>query len=197
MEEYHLIKLIIIGDSGVGKSSLLSMYSDQIYNDNYMGTVGVDFKFKMVHVNNKKIKLQIWDTAGQERFRSITLSHYRGAHAIMLVFDLTNIYTFTKLTQWIKEVKTSMQHLDYEMILVGNKVDNTQLIQVNKNDIDNFVSAHKIEYIEVSAKNNLNIDEAFLKIINNVVKNTNIISDKKQETINLKGQKMNNISNCC
>jgi Ras-related protein Rab-1A len=197
MEEYdYLIKIIIIGESGVGKSSLLNMYCDRTYNDNYVSTIGVDFRLKLLKINNNKIKLQIWDTAGQERFKSITLSYYRGAHAIILVFDLTKIHTFNKLTKWIEEIKTYLQNHKYKIFLVGNKSDDVKAIHINKTDIDNFVLAHEIEYFEVSVKKNINVDEVFLKITDNVIKNIDHFQKKKSETIKLNGEKINNTT-CC
>src|SRR5687767_1706135 len=105
MERYdYLVKLIIIGDSGVGKSTIMSMYCDDTFMENYVSTIGVDFKVKIIDVNDKIAKVQIWDTAGQERFKSITRSYYKDANGVLLVFDLTNRQSFIKLEQWINEI---------------------------------------------------------------------------------------------
>src|SRR5271154_3229460 len=121
-DEYdYIMKLIIVGDSGVGKSTLLKMYCDHEFSESYISTIGVDFKIKTIQVNDKLIKLQIWDTAGQERFRSITNSYYNGTHAIMLVFDLTDVNSFNRLPKWLEEIDKYMTGKTHKIILIGNK----------------------------------------------------------------------------
>lgn len=171
----HLIKLIIVGESGVGKSSLLNRYCDNNYTDTYMSTIGVDFKIKNLKIDNRKVKIQVWDTAGQERFKGIINSYYRGAHAVMLVFDLTNIYTFNKLSEWLETIKENIKN-DYKIILVGAKCDATGHIQVLPELIKEFVTLNKLNYIEVSAKKNINIEIPFMKIANEVIYNSNIVT---------------------
>ena len=164
MEEYdYVLKIIMVGDSGVGKSSIFSRYCESYYNNTSISTIGVDYNVKKLYYNDKKIKLQIWDTAGQERYRTITSSYYRGAHIIMLVFDLTNECSFTRLIYWITEMKKYIEHNNF--VLVGNKIDKINNCQVNKKHIDKFISEHNIEYVEVSAKKNINITQAFEKLL--------------------------------
>jgi small GTP-binding protein len=191
----YLVKLIIIGDTSVGKSSILQIYCDNYINSEYVSTIGVDFRIKTINLNNDIIKLQIWDTAGQERFRSITNSYYRGAHAIMLVFDLTDIYTFNRLDDWMQIIYKNTGTNKFTILLVGNKLDQTKKICVTKNDIDKFISKYDLEYIEVSAKLNTNINDAFNKIISNFMKlkTNNLHNDKSNVTLN--GQKINR--KCC
>lgn len=192
MEEYdYLIKLIIIGESGVGKSSILSMYCEQLCHEGYVSTIGVDFKIKVLHINDKKVKLQIWDTAGQERFRSIIPNYYRGAHIIMLVFDLTSNYSFIKLTDWIKEIIHHLSNNNYKIILIGNKCDNDKSRQVNMEEIENFVNKHGIYYIEVSAKKNININEAFYQATKSVIMSNNYMSNYRLE------KKIKSDRQCC
>lgn len=163
-EEFdYIIKIIMVGDSGVGKSSIFGRYCEKYYNDISMSTIGVDYNIKKLDFNNNKVKLQIWDTAGQERYRTITTTYYRGAHIIMLVFDLTNECSFTRLGNWITELKKYIEHNNF--ILVGNKSDQIDRLQVKTDDINNFIKEHKIEYVEVSAKNNTNICQAFEKLL--------------------------------
>ena len=101
-EEYdYLFKIVLVGDSGVGKSSLVLKYTDDVYNDNFISTIGVDFKIHTININGKQVKLQIWDTAGQERFKSITASYYKGAHCIIFVYDITDSQSFLNLKKWI------------------------------------------------------------------------------------------------
>jgi len=117
-----LLKILIIGNSGVGKSCLLVRYADDIYQDNYIATIGVDFKMKTLDVDEKNVKLQIWDTAGQDRFRNITASYYRGAHGIMIVYDITDNESFNSINSWLIEVEKNASKNVYK-ILVGNKCD--------------------------------------------------------------------------
>ncbi|TMW96483.1 hypothetical protein EJD97_007281 [Solanum chilense] len=118
----HLIKLLLIGDSGVGKSCLLLRFSDGSFTTSFIITIGIDFKIKTVELDGKRIKLQIWDTAGQERFRTITTAYYRGAMGILLVYDVTDESSFNNIRNWIRNIE---QHAsdNVNKILVGNKAD--------------------------------------------------------------------------
>merc|ERR1711896_11775 len=119
-----LFKLLLIGDSGVGKSCLLLRFADDTYTETYISTIGVDFKIRTVEMEGKVIKLQIWDTAGQERFRTITTSYFRGAQGILLVYDVTDRGSFNSIRNWVGQIQ---QHADVHVnkILIGNKCDMT------------------------------------------------------------------------
>jgi len=121
-ESFFLFKILVIGDSSVGKSSLLLRFSDNTFSSNFLATIGVDFKLKAINVGDLSVKLQIWDTAGQERFRNITRSYYRGAHGIMLVYDVTNEQSFKNIEFWLKEVGKYASPNVYK-ILIANKCD--------------------------------------------------------------------------
>ena len=101
----HLFKLLIIGESGVGKTCLLLRFTDDLFTSNHLTTIGIDFKIKIINLDNKLIKLQIWDTAGEERFRTITKTYYKGAHGIILTYDVTDINSFKNIRNWIKQIK--------------------------------------------------------------------------------------------
>jgi Ras-related protein Rab-1A len=162
--DYHyLFKLLLIGDSGVGKSCLLLQFADQTYNDNYISTIGVDFKIKTINLDAKKVKLQIWDTAGQERFRTITSSYYRGAHGIIVVFDVTEIETFNNVKTWLKEIQQYASE-NVSILLVGNKCDIVDRRVVEESVAIEFAKNENIHYIETSAKNATNVNEAFESI---------------------------------
>ncbi|XWV26549.1 rab family small GTPase [Tupanvirus soda lake] len=192
MDEYDgIIKIIIAGESGVGKSALLTRYCDNNYSINYTSTIGVDFRTKILDINNKKVKLQIWDTAGQERFRSITSSYYRGANAVMLVFDLTSAYSFAKLELWMQQIKQYMPDDKHKILLVGNKCENSSATNVDRNMIKELCLKNNIEYIETSAKKNINVEEAFMKLVEQIIDNI----PKKEITIEL-DKKKSRIS-CC
>ncbi|XP_029017459.1 ras-related protein Rab-35b isoform X2 [Betta splendens] len=100
----YLFKLLIIGDSGVGKSSLLLRFADNTFSGSYITTIGVDFKIRTVEINGEKVKLQIWDTAGQERFRTITSTYYRGTHGVIVVYDVTSAESFVNVKRWLHEI---------------------------------------------------------------------------------------------
>lgn len=120
----HLFKLVLIGDSGVGKSCLLLRFADGSFQESYISTIGVDFRFRTVDIGDKKVKLQIWDTAGQERFRTITSAYYRGADGIIMVYDVTNSESFENVKNWLNEVEDHASE-DTCKLMIGNKNDCT------------------------------------------------------------------------
>lgn len=159
----YLFKLIIIGDSGIGKSCLLNRFADDIYTDAYISTIGVDFKIRTIDIGGRVCKLQIWDTAGQERFRTITSSYYRGAHGIVIVFDITNPETFANCEMWLTEVQRYATE-QATKILVGTKSDLTDRRKISYADAQEFATKHGMEYIETSAKHGTNVESAFLNL---------------------------------
>lgn len=162
MNQYkYLIKFILIGESGVGKSAMLNMYTEEFFNKTYSSTIGIDFKTKLINIDQNIIKLQIWDTAGQEKFHSITQSYFSGANAIILVFDLTNLSTLNKLEMWINKISNLKTEDSYRLLLVGNKADEEKIREVNKDHISKFLEKNPMPYLEVSAKENTNVKNAF------------------------------------
>ncbi|XP_036295658.1 ras-related protein Rab-8B isoform X2 [Pipistrellus kuhlii] len=127
----YLFKLLLIGDSGVGKTCLLFRFSEDAFNTTFISTIGIDFKIRTIELDGKKIKLQIWDTAGQERFRTITTAYYRGAMGIMLVYDITNEKSFDNIKNWIRNIEEHAS-LDVERMILGNKCDMNDKRQVSK-----------------------------------------------------------------
>ncbi|XP_028176464.1 ras-related protein Rab-1A isoform X2 [Ostrinia furnacalis] len=157
----YLFKLLLIGDSGVGKSCLLLRFADDTYTESYISTIGVDFKIRTVELDGKTIKLQIWDTAGQERFRTITSSYYRGAHGIIIVYDCTDQDSFSNVKQWLEEIDRYACD-NVNKLLVGNKCDLTTKKVVDYTTANQYAEQLGIPFLETSAKNSTNVEQAFM-----------------------------------
>ncbi|KAH0979777.1 hypothetical protein GBA52_006954 [Prunus armeniaca] len=160
----YLIKLLLIGDSGVGKSCLLLRFSDGSFTTSFITTIGIDFKIRTIELDGKRIKLQIWDTAGQERFRTITTAYYRGAMGILLVYDVTDESSFNNIRNWIRNIE---QHASVSVnkILVGNKADmdeSKRAVPTSKGQA--LADEYGIKFFETSAKTNMNVEEVFFSI---------------------------------
>eukprot|EP01091_Cochliopodium_minus_P011676 TRINITY_DN3375_c0_g1_i1.p1 TRINITY_DN3375_c0_g1~~TRINITY_DN3375_c0_g1_i1.p1 ORF type:complete len:220 (-),score=43.67 TRINITY_DN3375_c0_g1_i1:37-696(-) len=157
----NLFKILLIGDTTTGKSSIINKYADKYFSDEFVSTIGVDFKFKTIQKEEKKFKLQIWDTAGQERFKSIVKSFYVGAHLIILVFDLTDKTTFERLGNYFNDLNNMLLNNDAKRIIVGNKCDLIDTRQVERSVAETFSQLHGYEYFETSAKTGQGLNELF------------------------------------
>ena len=162
------IKLLLVGDSCVGKTSLLLQYTEEIFPNKHIATVGVEYKIKMIKYKDFKLKLQIWDTAGQERFHSITKNFFHNADGILFVFDITNKNSFAGVKNWIKEAEEVGN--DFQKILIGNKCDLNDERSVSIEEVKNYCKTKEIFYFETSAKNNINLKEVFDKIVELIFK---------------------------
>ncbi|XP_051943841.1 ras-related protein Rab-12 [Hippocampus zosterae] len=163
------LQIIIIGSRGVGKTSLMERYTDDTFSEACKSTVGVDFKIKTVELRGKKIRLQIWDTAGQERFNSITSAYYRGAKGIVLVYDITKQETFDDLPKWMKMIDKYASE-EAELLLVGNKMDCESERVISRQQGERFCSRISgMRFCETSAKDNCNVDEIFLKLVDDIL----------------------------
>lgn len=161
-QEYdYLFKLLLIGDSGVGKSCLLLRFADDTYNESFISTIGVDFKIRTIELEGRTVKLQIWDTAGQERFKTITSSYYRGAHGIIVVYDVTDADTFTNVKSWFQEIDRYASE-GCNKLLVGNKSDMSTDRQVEYSTGKDLADQLGIPFLETSARNSTNVEQAFL-----------------------------------
>jgi len=164
----HLFKLLIIGDSGVGKSSLLVRFADNHFSGNYITTIGVDFKIRTIDIGGERVKLQIWDTAGQERFRTITSTYYRGTHGVIVVYDVTSGESFANVKRWLHEIDANCDVVN--RILVGNKNDDPDRKVVLTEDARRFADQMGIQLFETSAKDNINVEEMFRSVTTLVLK---------------------------
>ena len=160
-DEYdYIFKVLLLGNSDVGKSSLLLRFVDSLWNDAFVPTIGVDFKVKTLEINNKKVKMQIWDTAGQERFRTVVSTYFRGAHGILLLYDVTNKDSFKNLENWLIEIEKNSSDKVLK-ILVGNKCDLSDDREIQTEEGQAFAVRNGMEFMETSAKMNTNVSEAF------------------------------------
>ena len=194
----YLLKMLIIGDSGTGKSSIVLRECDDTFTDTFISTIGVDFKIKTVEKNGKVIKMQIWDTAGQERFRTITSSYYRGSQGIFLIFDLTDKETFDNIRLWLTECERFASP-SVKKILVGNKCDLESHRKIPYTEAKAFADENGMDYIETSAKKSNNICVLFdtmIKIILDGYEDSIIKKSKNQCELKFENSTEINTS-CC
>ena len=160
-QDYEFIfKVLLIGNSNVGKSSLFLKFVDDIWNDTFVPTIGVDFKIKTFEIDSSKIKMQIWDTAGQERFKNIIASYYRGAHGILLLYDVTDKDSFKNLSNWLIEIEKNSSK-NVIKVLIGNKSDLEDKRVISQSQGKDFADTYGLKFIETSVKKNINVKEAF------------------------------------
>ena len=163
-----LFKLLIIGESGVGKTCLLLRFTDDSFTANHLTTIGIDFKIKIINIEGKLIKLQIWDTAGQERFRTITKTYYKGAHGIILTYDVTDQNSFKNIRNWIKQIEANAQ-TTVRKVLVGNKCDKPDRV-VTEEEGKKLADDYSMSFFETSAKTNQNVGEVFTYLTKEILK---------------------------
>lgn len=174
-DEYdYLFKVVLIGDSGVGKSNLLSRFTRNEFCLESKSTIGVEFATRSIQVDGKTIKAQIWDTAGQERYRAITSAYYRGAVGALIIYDITKHVTYENVERWLKELR---DHADSNIVimLVGNKSDLRHLRAVVTEDAHAFAEKEGLSFIETSALESTNVENAFHKILTEIYR---IVSKK-------------------
>ena len=162
------IKLMTIGDQAVGKTALLLRYTDDHFSDSVLTTIGIDFKIKFQQLNGKRVKLQIWDTAGQERFRTITQAYYRGAMGILLIYDVTNLKTFSNVKNWVRNIQNYAPQT-VNKILIGNKCDMESDRKVSFAQGEALAREYDMKFFETSARENLNVHDAFQTLAQDVV----------------------------
>ena len=165
------LKLLILGESTIGKTCIIERYDKNSFNENYIATIGMDIRVKRLEINNCDVEVVINDTAGQERFRSLAKMVYKGADGILVGFDLTSKDTFDKVNYWIEQIEENKSK-DYpvSVVLFGNKCDKKEQIVVNDDDIESLKKQYKLEFFKTSAKDGTNIQEAFEYLIKKTLK---------------------------
>ena len=189
-------KILLLGDSSVGKTCFLKRYTDNTFQDAYLSTIGFDFKFKNITLDNgKTVKVQLWDTAGQERFRTIAKSYYKGAHGIVLIYDVTNRKSYDNIRKWLVQIKNEAAS-KISIVLVANKIDcEDELRQVKKDEGEDLAKNNNLTIFEASAKDNINVEESFKYIIEEINKNLSNLS--MQTSTKLNNDNKQNKKGCC
>ena len=169
MSEDIVYKVLLLGDSSVGKTCFLLRYCDKTFQDAHLSTIGLDYRLKSMTLKNKKnIKLQIWDTAGQDRFRAITKNYYKGANGIILIYDVTNLQTFENVKNWITQIREEANK-NVVIFLAGNKADLPEESRaVQKEDGQKMAEEYNIPFQETSAKEGININETFQELVEKI-----------------------------
>lgn len=153
------VKLLILGDSGVGKSSILIRYTEQKFNHSHIATIGLDFKTKTIEIDGKRLEMQVWDTAGTEKFRVITRTYYQASSGIIIAYDVADQKSFDNVSKWLEQIKNNVQD-EIPKILIACKIDRPDR-KISRSDGENLANNLKLEYFETSAKNDVGINEAF------------------------------------
>jgi len=202
MEDYkYLFKVVLVGNAGVGKTCLVRRFTQGMFPPGQGATIGVDFMIKTVEIDGEKIKLQIWDTAGQERFRSITQSYYRSAHALILVYDVTNQPTFDCCPDWLREIEEYASPKVLR-VLVGNKIDRDDH-EIPGDIGEDFANRHGMYFLQTSAKNCDNVDRLFTEIAHELLQQAKAkdLPSESHSVQNISdstlGQSSSVKSNCC
>ena len=191
-EEPPLYKILLLGDSTVGKTCFLLRYTDDTFIELHMATIGLDYRLKTIVLDNQKIvKVQLWDTAGQDKFRAITRNYYKGARGIILMYDITNIKSYDNIKKWINEIKDEISN-EVTIILIGNKIDNEKERKISKEQGEQLAKDYNVAFFETSAKNGQGINESVLYLIKKLIDTD---PEMKNKGKNLKNK--NKSKKCC
>jgi small GTP-binding protein len=180
----YSFKILLIGESGVGKTCLLLRFTDDTFTQNHQTTVGVDFKQKILLVDKKIIKIQVWDTAGQERFRTLTKGYYKMANGIILTYDVTNRDSFESIKNWLKQVE-QLAEKNVCRVIVGNKCDVEDKRSVTFDEGQNFAKEYNIPFFETSAKNNIRVSETFAFLTQKIIESSERLDSCESGKISL------------
>ena len=187
-------KILLLGDSEVGKSCFLMRYADNVFVDNYITTIGLDYKLKYIQLDSGQvIKVQLWDTAGQDRYRTIAKNYYKGSHGILLLYDVTKSSSFENIREWIKDIREEV----YEkaiIFLIGNKIDKKDQIKIKTEDAEKLAEEFNIPFFEASAKSGENVDEIFKALYKKI---SEVYVDIQQEGGRKLSKKNKKNKKCC
>ena len=190
----HLFKILIIGESGVGKTCFLLRYAENSFVANHLLTIGIDFKIKVIEIEGKNIKLQIWDTAGQDRFRTITKTYYKGSHGVILVYDVCDERSFGNVKNWVNQIEQNAKSSICK-VLVGNKCDKAERV-ITEEQGRKLAEEYNMKFYETSAKTGQNVEEAFTYLTREILK---IYKNKEGHTggVTLNGKDDKEHQGCC
>ena len=188
-DEVDLVfKILMLGDSEVGKSCFLMRYSDNVFVENYITTIGLDYKLKSIKLDSGKvIKVQLWDTAGQDKYRTIAKNYYKGSHGILLLYDTTKLSSFENIREWIQDIKQEVSEKAI-IFLIGNKIDSTDKRKITKEQ------EYKIPFFEASAKSGENVDEVFKALYQKIIE---VYGDLEREKGSKLNKKQKSKGKCC
>ena len=174
-------QILIIGDSSVGKTSLITRYTNGTFKEEYLATVGLDYYSKEEIIDNKRINIKLWDTAGQERFKSLTQSYFKNAEGVLLTYDITNSESFDNLKDWIISIKKNMEgkNIFIPVIIIGNKIDMEESREINKENAETFAKENNYKYFETSAKTGEGVDNAIRELVIQILKQSGQMDDQK------------------
>jgi Ras-related protein Rab-1A len=193
-ESDFVIKILLLGDSEVGKSCFLMRYSDNVFVENYITTIGLDYKLKTVKLDSgKTIKVQLCDTAGQDKYRTIAKNYYKGSHGILLLYDITKITSFENIREWIRDIKEEVSEKAI-IFLIGNKIDLTDNRKISKEKGEELAEEYKIPFFEASAKSGENVDEVFKALYKKI---SEVYGDLEREKGSKLNKKNKNKGICC
>ena len=184
-------QILLIGDSSVGKTSLIQRYVNGIFKDEkdvYLPTVGLDFYTKYEIINNMNVLVRLWDTAGQERFKSLTPNYFKNAEGVILTYDLTKMESFENLKYWINSIKTHLgdKNIFIPIIIVGNKLDMEDMREITKENADKLSKEYNYKYFETSAKTGEGVDDAFRDLVNQILEKSDKFEEERNERNSVK-----------
>ena len=191
-EEPPLYKILLLGDSTVGKTCFLLRYTDDTFLDLHMATIGLDYRLKtMILDDHRIVKVQLWDTAGQDKFRAITRNYYKGARGIILIYDITNIKSYENIKKWINEIKEEISE-NVTIVLIGNKIDNEKERKISKEQGVKLANDYNVSFFETSAKTGEGINESVFYLVQKILENDPEVK-KRGKSLKFKNKK----KKCC
>ena len=181
-------QILLIGDSSVGKTSLIQRYANGIFKEEYLATVGLDFYTKQEAINNINVLVRLWDTAGQERFKSLTPNYFKNAEGVIITYDITSSQSFENLKFWINSIKTNLgeKNIIIPIIIVGNKLDMEDMRDITREEAEKFAKENKYKYFETSAKTGEGVDDAIRDLVNQVLEKSEQFEEERNERKSIK-----------